>query len=101
MLSTKSTPDFESHQTTIYLPSQNEEAMNCKKFFSFQILIFIFVILPCSVQATLTSITNCTGEAKNCYVTNNPPEQITKDPNNDLLLAWNEKQNVTLNSDLK
>ncbi len=75
--------------------------MNCKKFFSFQILIFIFVILPCSVQATLTSITNCTGEAKNCYVTNNPPEQITKDPNNDLLLAWNEKQNVTLNSDLK
>lgn len=50
-------------------------------------------------HATLVSITNVTG-ANAAIITNTPPNPIAQDPNDGILLAWNEVQNFTLTEDL-
>ena len=53
-----------------------------------------------SVNATLVSITNCTG-ANDCVITTTPPNPVLPDPNDGILLAWDEMQNVKLTEDLR
>lgn len=51
-------------------------------------------------HATLVSIEDCVG-ALGCVITDTPPNPVQRNPNNGLLLAWDERQNVTLSSDLR
>ena len=53
-----------------------------------------------SAQATLISISPCTG-AVACTITTTPPNPVTQNPNDGVLLAWDELQNVTLTEDLR
>ena len=55
-----------------------------------------------TAQATLIGYSNCSG-ATNCYKAPDQtalPNPIKKNPNNGLLIGWDEKQNVTLTSKL-
>ncbi len=52
-----------------------------------------------SAQSTLITIDNCTG-AISCDITNTPPILVEQNPNNGILLAWDEVQNYTLTQDL-
>lgn len=49
--------------------------------------------------ATLVDIINVTG-ANDGVITTNPPNPIVANPNDGILLAWDEKQNVTLSQKL-
>lgn len=51
-------------------------------------------------HATLVSIEDCIG-AVGCVITPTPPNPVQRNPNDGLLLAWDERQNVTLVSDLR
>ena len=53
-----------------------------------------------SANATLSSIVGCTG-ANSCDITTTPPNPIAPNPNNGILLAWDEVQNFTLLADLR
>ena len=58
-------------------------------------------LLTCmSANATLVSITNCTG-AIDCVITTTPPNPVQPDPNDGILLTWDEVQNITLIQDLR
>lgn len=64
---------------------------------------YLFLILFCFVgssHATLINIANCTG-ANNCLITDTPPNPVTQNPNNGLLIAWDEVQNFVLTEDLR
>jgi len=52
-----------------------------------------------SAHATIVGFTNCTG-ANSCEVTTTPPNPITQNPNDGILLAWDEVQNITLTEKL-
>jgi hypothetical protein len=52
-------------------------------------------------HATLVEITNCGSSAVACTITTTPPNPVARDPNDGVLLAWNEVQNFTLLSDLR
>lgn len=54
----------------------------------------------CPADATLTDIINVTG-ANDAIITDTPPDPVTTNPNDGILLAWDERQNVTLTSDLR
>lgn len=51
-------------------------------------------------QATLVAVTDCGADALSCTITGSPPSTVTANPNDGVLLLWNEKQNVTLTEDL-
>ena len=51
-------------------------------------------------QATISGYSNCTG-ANSCQITANPPNPVTQNPNNGILLGWDEVQNHTLLTDLR
>lgn len=53
-----------------------------------------------SANATLMIITNCTG-ANDCVITTTPPNPVEPNPNDGILFAWDELQNVTLTEDLR
>ncbi len=55
--------------------------------------------LTSTAQATITGFSNCSG-ANSCEVTLTPPNPIAQDPNNGILLAWDEVQNLTLTEKL-
>jgi hypothetical protein len=57
-------------------------------------------VLALPVKATLVEITDCSG-ANSCQITTAPPNPIVQDPNNGILLAWDEVQNYTLTEDLR
>lgn len=59
----------------------------------------LIVIAPSLSYAHLVRITGCRG-ANDCIITGSPPGHIKKDPNSGVLMAWNEKQNVKLRSNL-
>lgn len=48
--------------------------------------------------ATLITISPCD---QVCTITTTPPNPVQPDPDDGILLAWNERQNVTLTSDLR
>lgn len=50
--------------------------------------------------ATVTGFPVCTG-AVECKITTNPPNPVAKDPNDGILLIWNEVQNFELTDDLR
>jgi hypothetical protein len=58
------------------------------------------ILISTPANATLLGFSSCTG-ALNCSVTTSPPNPVTPNPNNGLLLGWDEVQNLTLSSDLK
>lgn len=51
-------------------------------------------------HATLVSIEDCVG-AVGCNITSSPPNPVRRNPNDGLLLAWDERQNVTLSENLR
>jgi len=51
-------------------------------------------------NATLVSINNCVG-ANSCEITTTPPNPVVPNPNNGILLAWDEVQNFTLTEPLR
>jgi hypothetical protein len=51
-------------------------------------------------SATLVSIDNCVG-ANSCDITTTPPNPVVRDPNDGILLAWDEVQNFTLTAPLR
>ena len=53
-----------------------------------------------TANATIVGYTGCTG-ANSCDVTTTPPDPVTQDPNDGILLGWNEVQNTTLTADLR
>lgn len=59
------------------------------------------VALAAPAKATLVDITNCGATAVACTITTTPPNPIAKDPNDGVLLAWDEVQNFTLTADLR
>ena len=58
------------------------------------------LLVSFAANATLVSITPCSG-ANSCDITTTPPDPISPDPNNGILLAWDEVQNVTLTTALR
>lgn len=55
-----------------------------------------------AANATIVSLGACNGSAGIvCEITSTPPTTVVANPNDDKLLAWNERQNVTLTSDLR
>jgi len=52
-----------------------------------------------AADATLVDIINVSG-ANSAQITTTPPNPVQPNPNNGILLAWDERQNVTLQSDL-
>ena len=64
------------------------------------ILAIASLLLCMKANATLVTISSCTG-AISCQITNTPPNPIQRNPNNGILLAWDEVQNFTLASDLR
>ncbi|MGF1689106.1 hypothetical protein L4C36_20890 [Photobacterium japonica] len=70
------------------------------------LLLTMMFAVSFSAQATLVSIDNCAGNvssgpAVSCEITETPPAVITKNPNNNKLLAWDEVQNHTLTEPLR
>ncbi len=55
--------------------------------------------LPFSAWATIIGFSSCTG-ANSCEITTTPPNPIVQNPNNGILLAWDEVQNLTLTEKL-
>lgn len=51
-------------------------------------------------HATLVGIEDCVG-AVDCRITTTPPNPVQRDPNDGVLLAWNERQNVVLTENLR
>lgn len=51
-------------------------------------------------QATLERIRHCEG-ALACVIARSPPARVSPDPNDGRLLAWDERQNVFLEEDLR
>ena len=65
------------------------------------IALLLLVLTPFFAHATLISITPCTGvNLVKCEITTTPPAIVSADPNDGILLAWDEKQNITLTSKL-
>lgn len=65
----------------------------------YKILAMAALFVTPYVHASLLSISPCVG-AVSCDVTTSPPTTVSQDPNDDILLAWDEKQNVTLTQNL-
>jgi len=69
---------------------------------------FAIALLACALAfmavqpagATILTVQNLGGAASGFDITTNPPNPVAPDPNNNLLVIWNEKQNVQLTSDL-
>lgn len=64
------------------------------------IILPLLLIFATTTQATLVRIDNCSGAAISCNITTSPPNPIVANPNDNLLLAWDEVQNFTLTQDL-
>ena len=71
------------------------------KRFTKSILIVATALLthPIVANATIIGFPSCTG-ANNCEKTITPPNPIARNPNNGILLGWDELQNITLTEDL-
>ena len=54
-----------------------------------------------SANATLVSLGACNGDAVACTITTPPPNPVVSTANNDVLLAWDERQNVVLAAPLR
>lgn len=63
------------------------------------LLSLCFSCFVFNTQATLIAIDNCVG-ANSCDITVTPPSLVEQNPNNGILLAWDEVQNYTLMQDL-
>ncbi|NTS75419.1 hypothetical protein HR060_00955 [Catenovulum sp. SM1970] len=62
-----------------------------------KLLGLVAFLFSTPIQATIISVTGCTAT---CTITNTPPNPVTPDPNNGVLLLWNERQNITLTENL-
>jgi len=57
-------------------------------------------LLAGPASATLVDLGDCNG-ANSCTITSTPPDPVAPNPNDGILLAWDELQNFTLTSDLR
>ena len=65
---------------------------------------FVLCSIATTSHATLIDISPCNTDAAAvvaCEVTTTPPNPVQPNPNDGLLLAWDEQQNITLTSDLR
>jgi hypothetical protein len=62
--------------------------------------LLIGALVALNANATLVSIDNCVG-ANSCEITTTPPNPVVRDPNNGILLGWDEVQNFTLTEPLR
>ena len=59
------------------------------------------ILLATSANATLISLGDCDASgAFDCVITNSPPNPVAPNPNDGILLAWDEMQNITLDEPL-
>jgi hypothetical protein len=58
------------------------------------------LLLAAPASATLVGFRNVSG-ANSAQITTSPPNPVAENPDDGILLGWNERQNVTLTSDLK
>lgn len=66
----------------------------------------IWMAAPGSANATIVGYTGCTGAVSCVFVGGpggplTPPDPVTANPNNGILLGWDEVQNTTLDNDLR
>ncbi len=72
-----------------------------KAVFKLNILLGIFCsVWLSSANSTLVGFSNCVG-ANDCQITTTPPNPVAPNPNDGILLAWDEVQNYTLTQDLQ
>ena len=60
----------------------------------------LLFVVSLTANATLIELADCTG-AVACNITTSPPNPVVQNPNDGILLAWNELQNFTLETDLR
>lgn len=74
--------------------------MHCTRSFFTAVgsIVGFLSIIPAS-NATLISIDPCAG-ANECVITTTPPNPVSPNPNDGILLAWDERQNIELDRDL-
>lgn len=69
------------------------------------LILFIMSLLAMNANATLVSITNCTGNISDptadCLINSEIPSTVSQNPDNNKLITWDEVQNFTLTSDLR
>lgn len=70
------------------------------KRFVLSALMAVGLFAPVHANATIVSLGSCTGAAA-CVITNTPPDPVVQNPNDNILLAWNEVQNIVLTEDLR
>jgi hypothetical protein len=63
-------------------------------------LASVLGVASMGANATFVSLGACTG-ANDCIITDTPPNPVAPNPNNGILLAWNEVQNFTLTEALR
>lgn len=64
------------------------------------IFMTLLMTVPNTSYATIEGFLVCTG-ANSCSITTSPPNPVVKDPNDGILLVWNEVQNQVLTDDLR
>ena len=79
------------------------ERLNSKNF-SIMLLLALVTTISLSIlpqsYATIEGFPVCAG-ANSCDITTTPPNPVSKDPNDGILLVWNEVQNFVLTEDLR
>jgi len=63
-------------------------------------IVFILFVYSQFANSTLIELADCTG-AEACTITTSPPDPVQENPNDGVLLAWDEVQNFTLLTDLR
>jgi hypothetical protein len=63
-------------------------------------LTFLVAVSAGTANATLVGFPVCGGSAVACAITTTPPDPVTPDPNDGILLAWDEVQNLALTQKL-
>ncbi len=75
-------------------PTTDSEDEPMRKIILF-VTASIGLLTSIASNATLIAISGCTG-ANSCDITVTPPNPVERNPNNGILLAWDEVQNFTL-----
>jgi len=78
--------------------------MSCPPFTGIFRLAVVFLagfsLNSTTAGATFVDLGSCSG-ANACTITSSPPNPVAPNPNDGVLLAWNERQNIELTEDLR
>lgn len=62
--------------------------------------LLLIIAAAQSAGATATGVQNLSGAAIGYEITNNPPNPVASNPNDNMLIIWDEVQNLVLTNDL-